>query len=118
MATTEGPFELLHVVGHCGVLWSLRDVAASSLEFAEGVPGKVDHFLVASGKQADIVKHFGQKAGGVSSSGETKDVDVVARLIVPHDESVAAEDVVDEGDAEHLVQGGVDPRLRLWKEAN
>lgn len=60
--------------------------------------------------------HFAEEPGRVCSSTEAKDVDVVAGLIVSHDEFVAGQDVVNEADTEHLIEGGKNGTSSLGEE--
>ena len=59
--------------------------------------------MVASRQETDLVNHTSQRSGGIRSTREPKDADLVAWTVVLHEEAVASLDVFVEVPGDGLV---------------
>lgn len=92
--STKSLVEILHELLQFSVLVGLRNVATRLLVAAESVPSELDHFLVTLGQEAKTMDHLSKKSCRVGATRESKNVDMIAWLIVTHDEAVACEKVL------------------------
>lgn len=102
--SAESFVEILHERLQLVVLFSLMIVTTGLLEAAEGIPSKLDHFLVTLGKEAKVMDHLSEEPCRVSATRETEDVDVISRFIVTHGKMVACQDMLLERAANHLIK--------------
>lgn len=56
-------------------------------------------------EEPHVIQHLGQEERDVRSPAEAEDVDLVARVVEPHQEAITADDVLVEGGAHGAVFG-------------
>lgn len=109
--------EILHVILQFFVLFGLGNVAAGLLEAAEGVPSKSDHLLITLGQKTKFMDHLSEKSCCIRTARETKNIDMISRLVITHDKPVTRQKVLMERRSNHLVQcgdkGGFDLRPKV-----
>ena len=86
--STEGLCEIFHECHQFLVLLGRMLIPLCLLEIAECLPGKLNHFFIASRQETQFVDHFSEKARRVSTTRETENVDMIPRVIVLHDKAV------------------------------
>lgn len=101
--SAESFVEILHEQIQLFVLFALIFIATGLLEAAEGIPSKLDHFLVTLGKKAKVIDHLSKEPCRVSATRETEDVNVISRFIVTHGKTVSCQDMLLERAANHLI---------------
>ena len=97
----KGLAKPFHEAVHLALLGDalIRVIGAAGLPAGEGLPREHDHFLVAVRQEAHVVEHLGQEPRDVGASREAEEVDLVPGAVEPHQEPVAAHDVLVEGAA-------------------
>ena len=90
----ESFVEILHERLQLLILFGLRIVTTGLLEAAEGIPSKLDHFLITLGQETKVMDHLSEEPCRISTARETEYVNVVSRLIVTHGKVVACQDML------------------------
>lgn len=83
----------------------------SHLVFLVGPIRERDHLLVAFREQANGGDHASEEASGERSSREAKDEDLVAGVMIPHDEAISSDDMMVEARPYSLIYGLSQPPL-------
>lgn len=90
----ESLVKILHEILQLLVFFGLGIIAPGLLKAAEGVPSKLDHFLVALGQEPKVMNHLSEEPCRISPTRETEDVDMVTGLVITHDKAVACQEVL------------------------